>query len=158
MARNDPLGRLLLAIAGSGANREELRKFANWLAGQRPDSFVETIDALRQLASTATFGSVSQTQPSPSTNLSELTSRIEYLLLDGAGLSKKQAMDEMALELTRRTSWVGSSNSRTSFSDFIRRAVDQTSESQLLHIATLVRNRHAHPTIETDWPLKADEK
>ena len=95
-----------------------------------------------------------QKRPNNFENSSATESKIARLLLEEAGLPKYVAVLRITQELKKlHPSELIPSESRKGFLSWIRKLSAITSESELLHIATRIRNEfiHEHPS---DWQLK----
>lgn len=82
------------------------------------------------------------------------------MLIDEAGLTKRHAMELIRNSIEGRSDISGQSADsklpefgRLSFVDWIDRVSRTVSQSELLHVATKLRNELVH-TGTTDWPLK----
>jgi hypothetical protein len=85
---------------------------------------------------------------------SETEEKIAHLLLEDAGLPKYVAITRLTQELKKRhPSEPIPSESRKGFTSWIRKLLAITSESELLHVATRIRNEFVHER-PSDWHLK----
>lgn len=153
---NRAFNRVCLLLAAAGFSEREVREFANCLIEDGPGTllhqFTYVRDMLRgihleQLETTLEHTAVTQTSAGT-------LSKVERLLLDEAGLSKGAAVDLLMIEFRKRYPTKRlPSESRKGFAAWIEKLSVVIPESELLHVATQIRNSFVHQT-PSDWRLK----
>jgi hypothetical protein len=86
---------------------------------------------------------------------SETTVKIVQLLIIDAGLKKSKAAQILSAEIKRKNPRVEISkmDSKRGFAAWIKKLTTTIPESELLHLATLIRNEYVHMT-SSDWKLR----
>ena len=159
------LKKFLLLLAGSGLSRKEISQIFGQLQYFPPGRLADAIQYLRhnaldpldEVADSIFSGA---RQPHTPRGLhrpsSDVPMRVEFLLRNEAGLKVRQAALELLSSLKReRPSMAGTMKppNKESFCKWLKKLLRQIEPSELLHHATLVRNRYVHDT-EQDWPLR----
>ena len=159
------LGKFLLLLAGSGLSPREIGKIVQELQHFPPDLLANSIQRLRKTAPDHLDKAVvpvlsgprqprdSKGSPRPG---SDVPMRVEFLLRSEAGLQVNQAAFELLESLKReRPSMDGvlKPPNKESLHRWLQKLLLHIGPSEMLHHATLVRNRYVHRT-EQDWPLR----
>jgi hypothetical protein len=86
---------------------------------------------------------------------SETTVKIVQLLIIDAGLEKSKAAQILSAEIKRKNPRVeiAKMDSKRGFAAWIKKLTITIPESELLHLATLIRNEYVHMT-SSDWKLR----
>jgi hypothetical protein len=142
-------------LACSGLRDREVAEFAHILQQNGPDAFLEDIVTLRRwingFASERFYDSPSFELVSPPSEVSE---KIERLLIHEAGMPKSIAVSLLSADLRQRYPDLPfPSESRKGFRTWIDRLGDLLPGKELLHVATSLRNRYVHES-PPDWRLK----
>lgn len=152
--------RILLTLAASRFNENDLYAFFREVERR---GAVRTTDLIVDLRAGRAFdgdrsirSKPSKLRPPKSTNRKKIAADVEAVLVDSAGLQKKDAIRILQAELERRygenSEWP--STNKVAFDLWVSRLVDQISPSELMHIATQVRNDLVHGRRSiSDWPL-----
>ena len=85
----------------------------------------------------------------------DVRKRVEFLLREEAGLTVNRAASELLASLKRERRGVFDTvkpPNKESLYSWLHRVFQNIEPSELLHHATLVRNKYVHDT-DTDWPL-----
>ena len=159
----DNFARILLTLAASRFSEDDLYAFFKEIESR---GAVRTIDLIVNLRENRAFegahsfrSKASKIRPPKSTNRKKIAANVESILIDSAGLQKKDAIKILKAELERRygetLDWP--STNKVAFDLWVSRLVDQISPSELMHIATQVRNDLVHGRKSmSDWPLSDD--
>ncbi len=150
------LGRILLLLAGSGLSHKEIREAVVELQGLPPSQLADVVLHLRrgvrdpiEVADSVLGGG---RRPDPS---GDVRRRVEFLLREEAGLTVNRAASELLASLKGNRRGVFDTMkppNRESFYNWLHRVLARIGPSELLHHATLVRNKYVHGT-DRDWPL-----
>ena len=147
--------RICRLLAASGYRERDLADFVHQVVSQGPEAFLSTVNDLRRLdPRSAAYPFLVDTPidtflPPPS----DATMKIERLLLHDAGMPRAAAIEMLTEELRLRfPSLEIPPESRTGFSNWIRRLSQDIPEKDLLFIATAIRNRVVQDA-PTDWRL-----
>lgn len=156
------LGKVLLLLAGSGLSHREIRQLVAEMQDLPPSQLADAILHLRRNAldpldvadSMLDRGRKPHGMRKPRPG-SDVPSRVEFLLKEEAGLTVNQAALELLASLKRERpdafETVKPPN-RESLYSWLGRVLAKTDPSELLHHATLIRNKYVHRT-DRDWPL-----
>lgn len=156
------LGKVLLLLAGSGLSQKEIRELVAEMQDLPPGQLVDAILYLRRNAldplevADSMLGRGRRPSGLRKPRLgSDVRSRVEFLLREEAGLTVNQAALELLASLKRERpglfEMVKPPN-KESLYDWLRRVLPRIEPSELLHHATLVRNKYVHDT-DREWPL-----
>ena len=146
-------------IAASNINEKEIYDFISMLQNVGPHEVLDHISEVRKLLNTDfnhynfNYGSKNWYASHEFEMPSETEKKIVHLLLEEADLPKTVAINLMTQELEKRFPFQVPSESRKGFSNWIRKLLSIIPESELLHIATLIRNNFVHEQ-SYDWKLK----
>lgn len=155
----NPFHRACALLAAAGFSENELESIRLEIAQSGPFGFLDTVHAMRVSLEKAGQQSehVESVQPSrpEKDDSSELTHRIQRLLIDEAGLSKRDAAAALsnALRSRRPSLEVPLFVSKDGFSSWIGKLLDVVPPSELFHVATMLRNGFAHGVLD-DWLRK----
>jgi len=145
-----------LLAAGNFSDRE-IFDFVSMLQSSNPHEVVDYVSSIRRLLSSEIYGyekAASFWEPPNNFSFSsEAENKIEHLLLEEAGLPKTLAIALLTQEIQKRFSLQVPNESRKGFSNWVKRLLTILPESELLHIATLIRNQYVHES-NYDWRLK----
>ena len=142
------VGRILLLLAGTRLTSSDLQTFGRWVERNGSRGLADAIQRLRQVAS--------DSELPPHTNVlvpSDVSRRIEQLLIGETGLTKIEAAKRFRAMLSKDFKIVVPPLSRTNFGTWMSRLAAKVPESTLLQAATRVRNERVHAP-RLDWPLK----
>ena len=157
------LGKALLLLAGSGLSHKEIRELVGEMQNLPPSQLADAIlhlrrnalDPLEVVDAMLGGGRKSHSLRKPHRPSSDVRSRVEVLLKEEAGLTVKQAALELLASLRRERpgafETVGPPN-KESLYRWLQRVLPKIGPSELLHHATLVRNKYVRDT-DSDWPL-----
>ena len=142
-------------LASSGFRDRDIAEFIETLLELGPQTFTQDVASLRraipELRREVPFDTPSRVQSEPSSEISE---KIERLLLLETGLQKAAAIDILSEELRARfPNQIIPSESRKGFHVWIHRLTNAIPEKELLHLATSIRNRYVHQR-PSDWRLR----
>lgn len=146
-------------LAASNINEKEIYDFISTLQNANPHEVLDYISEVRKLLNTElnhynyAYNSKNWYNPDNFEMPSETEKKIVHLLLEEADLPKTVAIALMTQELEKRLHFQVPSESRKGFSNWIRKLLSIIPESELLHIATLIRNNFVHEQ-SYDWKLK----
>lgn len=153
---NYNFNQILLLLASSGFSEKDVHDFLNSAVKYGPNNCLREFSYARQKLRElrADQFEVGLESRHVSRLPSEALSKIERLLLDEAGLPKTAAVEFLTRELTRRyPNRPVPSESRKGFATWIEKLSHTFPESELLHIATKIRNEFVHQA-PSDWRLK----
>ena len=158
-----PIGRICLLLASADLSLSEVRSFARWVEKNGAQRVVATIERLRHVADEddtpvrSYFSSIRANQEANAGRHSELSTKVERLLIEEAGLTRWEAAKLLRSELESEPNVEERipDPGRTAFKSWIDRVAEAVSESVLLHVVTRLRNRLVH-TNRPDWPLKRE--
>lgn len=157
--------KFLLLLAGSGLSRKEINQIVEELQNLPPDLLADSIQSLRHnapdiLDDVADSILVGEHRPYSAKRShrtgSDVPMRVECLLRDEAGLKVSQAAAELLRSLEQKRTNLAVAvkpPNKESFYNWLQKLLRQIEPSELLHHATLVRNRYVHNTGQ-DWPLR----
>ena len=157
--------KFLLLLAGSGLSRIEISQIVKELQYLSPSLLADSIQYLRHneldilddVADSILSGAHKPHRSKGSRRAgNDVPMRVELLLRNEAGLKVSQAALELLSSLEReRGGMAGTMKppNRESFYSWLNKLLRQIGPSELLHHATLVRNRYVHNTGQ-DWPLR----
>ena len=142
-------------LAASGFRDRDIADFTQTLFEVGPQAFAQDVLSLRhaipEMGRDIPYDTPSRIQAEPSSEISE---RIERLLILEAGLPKAAAIEVLSSELKERyPNNIIPSESRKGFHAWIHRLTNAIPEKQLLHLATSIRNRYVRER-PSDWRLK----
>lgn len=159
------LKKFLLMLAGSGMSAREIGLVVEALSHFPPGLLEDSIQYLRHHAQ----GPLDQSVDSILTGTHQplrlrgsyrlggnVPMRVEILLRDEAGLKANQAASELLNSLKREQPHLAETlkpPNKESFEKWLHRLLQVVEPSQLLHHATLVRNRYVNDPGQ-DWPLR----
>ena len=91
----------------------------------------------------------------PTAHPTETIAKILQLLINDARLSKNQAAQILIKEIKKRLprTEIPILNSKRGFSSWVEKLVKIVPESELLHLATIIRNEYVHVG-SSDWKLR----
>jgi hypothetical protein len=143
--------RICALLAAADVRHTDLIEFGRVSARKGPDALYQ--DVLRMRAQL--YGSIREDRPrEPHPVQDELAAKVERLLFSEAGLSKSQAVEKLASELRRRYPDVTiPPEAKKGFTAWVRKLAALVPESDLLHLATTLRNSFVHDRPH-DWRLK----
>ena len=153
----------LLLLAGSGLSQKEIFELVAEMRDLPPRELADAIihlrrNALDPLKDTDTMLGGSRKPHGlrrPHRPTSDVRRRVEVLLREEAGLTVDRAASELLASLKRERPGVFDTvkaPNKQSLYDWLRRVSSNVEPSELLHHATLIRNKYVHNT-DTDWPL-----
>ncbi len=151
-------------LAASNFKEQDIFEFVSYLKNnQIYDSIDLIMDIRRSITNSVKSYGFTPDYPHSNENLrsyrdleelSETENKIVHLLLEDAGISKNLAIELITDELKDRYGIdIIPHESRKGFTNWIRRLLKIVSESELLHIATKIRNNFVHNN-PSDWKLK----
>lgn len=144
-------------LAASNVSEREIYDFLSTIHNISEHEILDHIMDVRKMLATE-FGNFNHSSKywnnAPSFEIpSETENKIVHLLLEEADLPKTLAVSLMTEELEKRFPFSIPSESRKGFSNWIRKLLSTIPESELLHIATRIRNEYVHDQ-KYDWRLK----
>jgi hypothetical protein len=143
-------------LAASNITHRELLEFAAELERIGPKGLVRHVDSLKALVESAALSDFEVYTPSQNLQATSApaSTKIKRLLLEEARLPKVEAMHALASAVLKRHPDVKiPSDSRKGFSAWLLKLINVVSESELLYMATTIRNKYVHEA-PTDWRLK----
>lgn len=143
-------------IAASGFKEREIVDFVETLHRTGPYEFIDTILRTKNLIEeTVEYGLGGDLKHSNSfENSYDTANKITRLLIQEAKLPKTAAIQLLTTALLNRyPNQIIPNESRKGFENWIRKLIDITSESELLHIATKIRNDYVHES-PSAWRLR----
>ena len=157
------LGKVLLLLAGSGLSHGEIRELVAEMQDLPPRQLADAILHLRRHAldplevADSMLGSYRRPhgRKKPHRPDGDVRRRVEFLLKEEAGLTVNGAALELLASLKRERPGVFEAvkpPNKESLYSWLRKVLSNCEPSELLHHATLVRNKFVHDTDE-DWPL-----
>lgn len=150
-------------LAASNFNENEIFEFISNSQINGPYDAIRHIMDMRHLITNGLknndFGAVDRGSmrnyelPYDFEEASETERKIVHLLLEDAGLPKIIAISLITQELEKKYgNIIIPHENRKGFANWVRRLLKFISESELLHIATKIRNEYVHD-IPSDWRL-----
>ena len=157
------IDRLVLLLAAAGLSHRELRQLAAELQDLKPSDLADAVvslrhDALNRVAFEESRITGKRTTPALRKRHRAgpaIDGRITLLLREEAGLTVKEAAEELLASLRRErpeTFQAVKPPNKEGFHRWLARLLQKVEPSELLHHATLVRNKYVGDG-ETDWPL-----
>lgn len=148
--------RICLLLAAAGYSEREMHEFVNVLMQMGPGAFARHVANARHMLSDMHLEQLEAASERVfiGHTATGTLSKVERLLLDEANLPKMVAIELLTKELRRRypnTSFP--SESRKGFAAWIERLSAIIPDSELLHVATQIRNNYVHQA-PSDWRLK----
>jgi hypothetical protein len=145
--------RLAALIAASGLRESEIHEFVTLLRRMGPKRFVHDIvrirRALRDLPMMLEF-----VEPVYRGMSGTTLDKVSQLLLDEAGLSRAEAVRRLTQAIMEKyPNATVPPESRKGFASWLERLAEGISQSDLLHLATQIRNSLVHRATP-DWRLK----
>lgn len=153
---NKSFRKILMMLAASDFRESDLITFANTVQRIGPEELLRHVYRARKLLSDWPLDDddLQHAQVKSPRGGSKTRERIEQLLIEEAGLPKMMAVELLARELQRRHPNESlPSESRKGFALWLEKLERVATESELLHIATQIRNKYVHET-RSDWRLK----
>jgi len=165
MTKQNPSA-LLMRLASSDLEPQALHRFALWVERVGPAAFVDTVMHLRRVSEDIVYSKSSSrvrrfiAGPTASTRSSSVSGaaavkRVEMLLKNELGLSTGVAAELLLSELKGGVGDLPRDSAprpKESFTRWLTRISRTVSPSQLLHVATRIRNGVLHGV--GDWPLR----
>lgn len=157
--------RFCLLLASSDFSEKQLWDLLHWLRTERPQVLLEAVTYLRTLARRELGGFLRNRDSTFESSPARLTQedfalKVERLLKLEARLSNRVAAEMLidAIGPTKsRASRIRPPAQKESFRRWLEKLAHDVSPSELLHHATMIRNRVVHEP-GGDWPLrKRDE-
>ncbi|WP_153064296.1 hypothetical protein [Acidovorax sp. ST3] len=149
------LKRLYMLLAATNLSTKEIEALALQLKNVETHQFVNAVKFAKKLIEEFPENSPElEDAPLHLSATSNVPKKISSLLIDEARLPKTFAMELLAQEIKSRVPWIEiPRDSKKGFEAWINRLLFQVTESELLHIATVIRNKYVH-TRPSDWRLK----
>ena len=148
--------RIFVLLAASDLKESEIIEFISLVREIGPNAVAAYIFNARKLISSmrqAEFDLYVEHKSNAQSNFNSYD-KISRLLLDEARLSKIQAIELLSKEIARGYPNIQiPSESRKGFSIWLEKLTNIISESELLHIATKIRNEYVYDR-PLDWRLK----
>lgn len=143
-------------LAAANITSRDLHHFVMEVQRIGPSGLIEHIEEIKSLiVSTSLTGQDfydAETKARPSPNL--VGEKIERLLIAEAGLPKRQAIEDLVEAIKQRHPAINiPQDSRKGFSAWLAKVVELIPASELLYIATTIRNNYVHDT-PSRWRLK----
>lgn len=152
-------GKIVLLLAASDLTANEIRSFFKSLDRAGPSELVRRIEQMRSLATGEQVVRSEGKSNSGSSRFQEydtVLNTIENLLIGDAGLSKAQATNLLYSEVTRThgNDYYIPSPNKVAFKLWMVRLLDQIPPSDIMHIASKIRNDIVHGRKSaSEWPL-----
>lgn len=156
------LRQVVLLLAGSGLSHKEICDLVAEIQDLPPRQLADSVLHLRRSAPDPQEVSDSVLRGGRKHRLrgshrpgSDVRRRVEFLLKEEAGLTVSRAASELLASLQRERRGVYDTvkpPNKESLYSWLHRVLPNIEPSELLHHATLVRNKYVHAT-DTDWPL-----
>lgn len=154
---NKIFDRICMILAAIEVSDRELYDFSETICKIGPDAFTRYVGHKRSIlpiASGMEFQSTSHNRQISRSTSSSTQQKIERLLIEEARLPKNMAIRLLTDEIEKRhPGSIFPSESRKGFSIWLEKLCAIISESELLHIATKIRNHYVHEN-PSDWRLK----
>lgn len=154
---SDPFERICLLLATAEIRDREIEEFLSRVQIYGVSTTRRYISSLRQFSIPHAIEMAdypSHRSSSRSFENDGLAEKILRLLIGDAGLTRSQAIEILNSEIDFRHPGLSiPRDSRKGFHSWISRLIEIVPESELLHIATQIRNRFVHDG-ESDWKLK----
>ena len=158
------LGKVLLLLAGSGLSPKDIRDAVAEMQDLPPSQVADAILHLRRDAGDPLEiadvvldpGPRSRRTPRPHRPDGDVRRQVEFLLRKEARLTVSQAASELLASVKRERRGAFTAvkpPNKESLYNWLRRALPSIEPSELLHHATLVRNKYVHGAGDADWPL-----
>lgn len=152
---------MLVLLAASGLSERELREGINALDLRSPEEVVRLVMELRRESKNLIDKRLRSRShhhfdyPQDESGSSDTIFRVEELLRSEAHMTVKEATRELLESLKNRHGELPlpSLSSKKSFRSWLSTLLRHISESELLHIATVIRNSRVH-SATSDWPLR----
>ena len=147
-----PLRKLVLLLAGADFSPKELDALLSELRRMHPGQLIDDVLTVRRRD--AIQGDLPGDQPTYPRRPTDLAERVLRLLVIEGGLTRTEAAESIRQELlARRPNRHVPPLSKKNFGEWVTAVTDTASASELLHIATSIRNRQVQE-VERDWRLK----
>ena len=157
------LDKVLLLLAGSGLSHKDICELVVEIRDLPARELADAIMHVRRnaLSPLKDAGSMLGESPKPHglrrphRPASDVRSRVEFLLREEAGLTVNRAASELLTLLKRERPGVFDAvkaPNKESLYNWLLRVSSNIEPSELLHHATLIRNKYVHNT-DSDWPL-----
>ena len=156
------LRKALLLLAGSGLSHKEICELVAEIQDLSPRQLADAVLHLRrnapdplEVSDSVPGGGQKHRLTGSHRPGSDVRRRVEFLLKEEAGLTVDRAASELLASLKRERRGVFDTvkpPNKESLYSWLHRVVPNIEPSELLHHATLVRNKYVHDT-DTDWPL-----
>jgi hypothetical protein len=161
----DSLRKAMLKVAASSFGLSELRTMLKFIHSNSPEELLRQIERLRGDAVIINPSSDaklkrSQVDQDRLKEFSEVIRKIERLLVTDAGLSKSMATKVLYEELHQRfpNKYLATPN-KVAFDIWMARTLDDFPASEVLHIATKIRNSNVHGSAtSSNWPLGSPKR
>lgn len=141
-------------LAASAFTEREIKEFAYTLEERNVARFIIDILYQRKQIQDSNFDFDLNNPYSHSTFEDEVNEKIERLLLIEAGLTKMQAIEKLSNELHKKhDKLILPRDTKKGFSAWITKVSEIVSPSELLHLATYLRNSFVNEPPK-DWRLK----
>lgn len=148
--------RICFLLASAGFRERELVDFVLALRENDTERFVEDILSKRSLMLSDNRESHAEGQQRQKQFRSvedTLTLKVTQLLVDEAKMTKFEASEALRMELMKKGAVAPPSLGKRSFADWLGLLSRTLPASEILHLATRIRNQYVH-TGDTDWSLK----
>lgn len=145
--------RICALLAAAEVRHSDIVEFSRTLLQRGPDGVYEDVLRIRAQFYLAPDERGERAASGAPLN-DELAEKVQRLLIDEAHLTKTQALDLLSLAVRRRYPAVEvAPDPKKGFAAWIRRLRTVVPESDLLHLATTIRNSLVHERPH-DWRLK----
>jgi len=152
MSRNSYV-RICALLAAADFLQDDLAEFAHILRQKGARGVYQDIARLKADLN-LTVGEREEHSSSESPQTDELAEKVQRLLFDEARLTKLQAFEMLSTQIrTRHPGLDVPPDPKKGFSAWVRRLATFIPESELLHLATTIRNAFVHDRPQ-DWRLK----
>lgn len=153
----DPFDRICFLLAAADIKDRDIAEFLSRASISSISSTCQYISSIRQSFTSHSMEIAERHDYRPSLRnhfADEITDKIRTLLIENSGLTRTQAMEILSRELELRHPELPiPRDSRKGFHAWLSKLIEYIPESELLHIATQIRNRFVHDN-DSDWRLK----
>lgn len=159
---NKLISRFCLLLAGSDLSESEIARLFNELRNRGLTQIMEEVSYLRSVADKRSLNRAENEElfssPTVSADHSSAAGRIVALLRDEAHMSTREAVEELSLALLEKFPDLRKNDalpqlSKKSFDVWLEKLARIVPPRELLHLATVIRNRRVHQ-VSKDWTLK----
>lgn len=154
--KDDLLNSLCMLLAGSRYSDSEIRGVLDMIVRRGPTNTLSQVRRYRAVLMNSEPEDNTQWRQDPSSLIDDPLGQVEHLLRGEAALPAGLAAELLTKELRLRGTLIRTklpTLGKSGFRDWLRKLSRDVPFGELMHVATVIRNRAIHSPTEA-WPLK----